>query len=174
MEAAAATEARQAARAWPVRIYSMVKAHVSWAGTGLLKAGKAELRVTAWAMRRTRRGKEQAEEMSGGYFHRHESQNWLPHVVAAIGPIVLLRAVSAMRMPTRAFQHHGLAAVGSCTLPLPPAWLSGCRQQADLTGPACSSAFSRLLLIDQGHSSQNQVRNPIHIQMSLIVTYKCS
>ena len=79
-----------------------------------------------------------------------------------------------MRMPIRAFQHHGLAAVGSCTLPLPPAWLAGCRQQADLTGPACSSAFSRLLLIDQGHSSQNQVRNPIHIQMSLIVLYKCS
>eukprot|EP01052_Picozoa_sp_SAG31_P082796 SAG31_NODE_42886_length_269_cov_1.200000_1_plen_40_part_10 len=23
-----------------------------------------------------------------------------------------------MRMPIRAFQHHGLAAVGSCTLPL--------------------------------------------------------
>jgi hypothetical protein len=66
--------------------------------------------------------------------------------------------VSAMRMPIRAFQHHGLAAVGSCTLPLPPAWLSGCRQQADLTDPACSSAFSRLFLIDQGHSSQNQVR----------------
>ena len=84
MEAAAATEARQAAKAWPIWIYSMVKAHLSWAGTGLLKAGKAELRVTAWAMRRTRRGKEQAEEMSGGYFHRHESQNWLPHVVAAI------------------------------------------------------------------------------------------
>eukprot|EP01047_Picozoa_sp_COSAG01_P126496 COSAG01_NODE_55643_length_323_cov_1.924107_1_plen_55_part_01 len=32
-----------------------------------------ELRVTAWVMRRKRRDKEQAEEMSGGYFHRHES-----------------------------------------------------------------------------------------------------
>jgi hypothetical protein len=54
MEAAAATEARQAAKAWPIRVYSMVKAHVSWAGTGLLAAEKAELWVTAWAMRRTR------------------------------------------------------------------------------------------------------------------------
>eukprot|EP01047_Picozoa_sp_COSAG01_P142239 COSAG01_NODE_73445_length_245_cov_4.664384_1_plen_41_part_01 len=34
---------------------------------------------------------------------------------------LILRAVSAMRMPIRAFQHHGLAAVGSCTLPLPAA-----------------------------------------------------
>ena len=84
MEAAAATEARQAARAGLIRAYSMVKDYESRAGTGLLAAERAELRVTAWAMRRTRRGKEQAEEMSGGYFHRHESQNWLPHVVAAI------------------------------------------------------------------------------------------
>jgi hypothetical protein len=67
-----------------IRAYSMVKDYESRAGTGLLAAERAELRVTAWAMRRTRRGKEQAEEMSGGYFHRHESQNWLPHVVAAI------------------------------------------------------------------------------------------
>ena len=88
MEAAAATEARQAARAGLIRVYSMVKGYESRAGTGLLAAERAELRVTAWSMRRTRRGKEQAEEMSGGYFHRHESQNWLPNVVAAIGPIV--------------------------------------------------------------------------------------
>jgi hypothetical protein len=42
----------------------MVKDYESRAGTGLLAAERAELRVTAWAMRRTRRGKEQAEEMS--------------------------------------------------------------------------------------------------------------
>ena len=88
MEAAAATEARQAARAGLIRAYSMVKGYESRAGTGLLAAERAELRVTAWAMRRTRRGKEQAEEMSGGYFHRHESQNWLPHVVVVIASIV--------------------------------------------------------------------------------------
>ena len=84
MEAAVATEDRQAARAGPIRVYSMVKGYESRAGTGLLAAERAELRVTAWVLRRTRRGKEQAEEMSGGYFHRHKSQNWLPHVVAAI------------------------------------------------------------------------------------------
>ena len=88
MEAAVATEARQAARAWPIWVYSMVKDYESRAGTGLLAAERAELRVMAWVMRRKRRDKEQAEEMSGGYFHRHESQNWLPYVVAAIGPIV--------------------------------------------------------------------------------------
>ena len=66
----------------------MVKVHGSRAGTDLLAAERAELQVTAWVMRRKRRGKEQAEEMSGGYFHRHESQNWLPYVVAAIGSIV--------------------------------------------------------------------------------------
>ena len=88
MEAAAATKARQAARAGLIRVYSVVKAHVSWAGTGLLAAERAELRVAAWAMRRTRRGKEQAEEMNGGYFHRHKSQNWLPRIVAAIESIV--------------------------------------------------------------------------------------
>ena len=88
MEAAAATEARQAARAGLIRAYSMVKDYESRAGTGLLAAERAELQVTAWVMRRKRRDKEQAEEMSGGYFHRHESQNWLPNVVAAIGPIV--------------------------------------------------------------------------------------
>ena len=88
MEAAVATEARQAARAWPIWVYSMVKDYESRAGTGLLAAERAELQVTAWAMRRKRRDKEQAEEMSGGYFHRHESRNWMPYVVAAIGPIV--------------------------------------------------------------------------------------
>ena len=56
MEAAVATEARQAARAWPIWVYSMVKDYGSRAGTGLLAAERAELRVTAWAMRRTRRG----------------------------------------------------------------------------------------------------------------------
>jgi hypothetical protein len=30
----------------------------------------------------------QAEEMSGGYFHRHESHNWLHRIVAAIESIV--------------------------------------------------------------------------------------
>ena len=84
MEAAAATEARQAARAGLVRAYSMVKAYELRADTGLLAAEQSEMRVTAWVLRKTRRGKEQAEEMSGGYFHRHESQNWLPHVVAAV------------------------------------------------------------------------------------------
>ena len=88
MEAAVATEARQAARVRSIRVYSMVKDYESRAGTGLLAAERAELQVTAWAMRRKRRDKEQAEEMSGGYFHHHESQNWLPYVVAAIGPIV--------------------------------------------------------------------------------------
>jgi hypothetical protein len=88
MEAAAATEARQAARVRSIWVYSMVKDYESRAGTGLLAAERAELRVMAWVMRRKRRDKEQAEEMSGGYFHRHESQNWLPYVVAAIGPIV--------------------------------------------------------------------------------------
>ena len=89
MEAAAATEAKQAARAGLIQAYSMVKAYESRAGTGLLKAEKAELRVTTWAMRRTKRGKQGAsEEMSGGYFHRHESQNWLPRIVAAIESIV--------------------------------------------------------------------------------------
>ena len=88
MEAAAATEARQAARVRSMRVYSMVKDYESRGGTGLLAAERAELRVTAWTMRRTRRGKEQAEEMSGGYFHRHESQNWLPCIVAAIESIV--------------------------------------------------------------------------------------
>ena len=83
-----ATEARQAARVRSIRVYSMVKDYESRAGTGLLAAERAELRVTAWVMRRTRRGKEQAEEMSGGYFHRHKNQNWLPYIVAAIGPIV--------------------------------------------------------------------------------------
>jgi hypothetical protein len=52
MEAAVATEARQAARAWPMRVYSVVKDYGSRAGTDLLKAGKAELQVTAWVMRR--------------------------------------------------------------------------------------------------------------------------
>ena len=88
MEAAAATEARQAAWAGLIRAYSMVKAYESRAGTGLLVAEESEMRVTAWVLRRTRRGKEQAEEMSGGYFHRHESQNWLPYSVATIAPIV--------------------------------------------------------------------------------------
>eukprot|EP01047_Picozoa_sp_COSAG01_P009967 COSAG01_NODE_417_length_17291_cov_610.598825_8_plen_156_part_00 len=88
MEAAVATEARQAARAGLIRVYSVVKDYGSRAGTDLLAAERAELQVTAWVMRRKRRDKEQAEEMSGGYFHRHESQNWLPYVVAAIGPIV--------------------------------------------------------------------------------------
>ena len=83
-----ATEARQAARAWPICVCSMVKDYESRAGTGLLAAERAELRVAAWAMRRTRRGKEQAEEMNGGYFHRHKSQNWLPRIVAAIESIV--------------------------------------------------------------------------------------
>ena len=88
MEAAVATEARQAARVRLIWVYSVVKDYGSRAGTDLLAAERAELQVTAWVMRRKRRDKEQAEEMSGGYFHRHESQNWLPHVVAAIGPIV--------------------------------------------------------------------------------------
>ena len=88
MEAAVATEARQAARVRLIWVYSMVKGYESRAGTGLLAAERAELRVTAWAMRRTRRGKEQAEDMSGGYFHRHKSQNWLPRIVAAIESIV--------------------------------------------------------------------------------------
>ena len=83
-----ATEARQAARAWPIWVCSMVKDYESRAGTGLLAAERAELWVTAWVMRRKRRDKEQAEEMSGGYFHRHESQNWLPRIVAAIESIV--------------------------------------------------------------------------------------
>ena len=65
-----------------------MKDYESRAGTGLLAAERAELRVTAWVMRRKRRDKEQAEEMSGGYFHRHESQNWLPRIVAAIESIV--------------------------------------------------------------------------------------
>ena len=47
MEAATATEARQAARAGLVRVYSVVKGYVSWAGTGLLAAKRAELQVTA-------------------------------------------------------------------------------------------------------------------------------
>ena len=50
MEAAAATEARQAARAGLIRAYSMVKGYESRAGTGLLAAERAELRVTAWAL----------------------------------------------------------------------------------------------------------------------------
>ena len=79
-----ATEARQAARVRLIWVYSVVKDYGSRAGTDLLAAERAELQVTAWVMRRKRRDKEQAEEMSGGYFHRHESQNWLPHVVAAI------------------------------------------------------------------------------------------
>jgi hypothetical protein len=59
MEAAVATEARQAARAWPIWVYSMVKDYESRAGTGLLAAERAELlRVTAWVMRRKRRDKE--------------------------------------------------------------------------------------------------------------------
>ena len=88
MEAAVATEARQTARVRSIWVYSVVKDYGSRAGTGLLAAERAELRVTAWAMRRTRRGKEQAEEMNGGYFHRHKSQNWLPRIVAAIESIV--------------------------------------------------------------------------------------
>ena len=88
MEAAVATEARQAARVRLIWVYSVVKDYGSRAGTDLLAAERAELQVTASVMRRKRRDKEQAEEMSGGYFHRHESQNWLPNVVAAIGPIV--------------------------------------------------------------------------------------
>ena len=88
MEAAAATEARQAARASLIWVYSVVKGYGSRAGTDLLAAERAELQVTAWVMRRKRRDKEQAEEMSGGYFHRHESQNWLPRIVAAIESIV--------------------------------------------------------------------------------------
>ena len=88
MEAAVATEARQATRARVIWVYSVVKGYGSRAGTDLLAAERAELQVTAWVMRRKRRDKEQAEEMSGGYFHRHESQNWLPNVVAAVGPIV--------------------------------------------------------------------------------------
>eukprot|EP01047_Picozoa_sp_COSAG01_P020558 COSAG01_NODE_1172_length_11400_cov_12.759579_15_plen_151_part_00 len=56
----------------------------SLCNTSVLAAERAELRVTALAMRRTRRGKEQAEEMSGGYFHRHESQNWLPRIVGMV------------------------------------------------------------------------------------------
>eukprot|EP01047_Picozoa_sp_COSAG01_P143617 COSAG01_NODE_75236_length_197_cov_129.255102_1_plen_55_part_10 len=39
------------------------------------------------------------------------------------------------------------------------------RPSGPIVGPACSSACSRMFLIDQGHSSQNQVRNPLHIQM---------
>ena len=42
-----ATEARQAARAWPIWVYSMVKDYESRAGTGLLAAKRAELQVTA-------------------------------------------------------------------------------------------------------------------------------
>jgi hypothetical protein len=48
MEAAVATEARQAARAGLMRVYSVVKDYGSRAGTGLLAAERAELRVTAW------------------------------------------------------------------------------------------------------------------------------
>jgi hypothetical protein len=35
-----------------MRVYSVVKDYGSRAGTDLLKAGKAELQVTAWVMRR--------------------------------------------------------------------------------------------------------------------------
>ena len=42
MEAAVATEARQAARAGLIRAYSMVKDYESRAGTGLLAAERAE------------------------------------------------------------------------------------------------------------------------------------
>ena len=57
MEAAVATEARQAARVRLIWVYSVVKDYGSRAGTGLLAAERAELRVAAWAMRRTRSSK---------------------------------------------------------------------------------------------------------------------
>jgi hypothetical protein len=47
-------------------------------------------------------------------------------------------------------------------------------EQGGSTYHLLEAPLTTLFLIDQGHSSQNQVRNPLHIQMSLIVLYKCS
>ena len=58
MEAAVATEARQAARVRLIWVYSVVKDYGSRAGTDLLAAERAELQVTAWVMRRKRRDKD--------------------------------------------------------------------------------------------------------------------